>query len=184
MARRIILDRIPFSLTIDRLCIQIIENHRRLSESCLIGVQPRGVHLSRRIRDRLAELAPGIEIPYGELDHTFYRDDFRMHGKPLMPMETRIDFSVEGKRVILVDDVLFTGRTIRSAMEALIDYGRPDDVELLVLIDRRLQRHLPIQAKYVGKVVDSITSEQVRVEWEADGRDAAVWIIPANEKEE
>ena len=91
--------------------------------------------------------------------------------------ETDISFSLEGKNVVLVDDVLYTGRTIRAALDALLDFGRPNDVELLVLIDRRLQRHLPIQAKYVGKVIDSITTEKVKVEWaETDGQDK-VWIL-------
>jgi pyrimidine operon attenuation protein/uracil phosphoribosyltransferase len=110
------------------------------------------------------------------LDITFYRDDFRAKGS-MAANETEIPFSLEEKNIILIDDVLFTGRTIRSALDAMLDYGRPNDVELLVLIDRRLQRHLPIQAKYVGKVIDSIASEKVKVEWkETDGEDK-VWLV-------
>ena len=113
----------------------------------------------------------------GALDITFYRDDFRRKDKPLIPSATNLDFSVENKRVILVDDVLYTGRTIRAALDALVDFGRPKDVELLVLIDRKLHRDLPIQAKYVGKTIDSIEEERVTVDLEGQ----SVWITPKNE---
>jgi pyrimidine operon attenuation protein/uracil phosphoribosyltransferase len=147
-------------------------------------VQPRGVFLANRLYKRLSEILKTKKIEYGKLDITFYRDDFRVKGKPMTANETDIKFSLEGKRIILIDDVLFTGRTIRSALDAILDFGRPKDVELLVLIDRRLQRHLPIQAKYVGKRIDSILSEKVKVEWaETDGEDK-VWILPEPTKNE
>lgn len=177
MQPRLILDSKKFDLTITRLCQQLIEVHKDFSGSAIIGVQPRGVLLADRIHRRLGEILKKKDIDYGKLDITFYRDDFRVKGKPMIADETDIKFSLEGRNIILVDDVLYTGRTIRSALDAILDYGRPADVELLVLIDRRLQRHLPIQAKYVGKVIDSITAEKVKVEWkETDGEDK-VWIV-------
>lgn len=178
MEPRIILDSHRFTLTIERLCRQLIENHGSFDNSVLIGIQPRGIRLSNRIVKRLREITR-MTILYGKLDPTFYRDDFRSGDKIVLPNETHIDFSLEGKKVVLMDDVLFTGRTIRSSMDALLDYGRPDKVELLVLVDRRFTRHLPIQADYIGKTVDSISSEKVKVEWkESDGADK-IWIIPS-----
>ncbi len=177
MQPRVILDSKKLTLTITRLCHQLIEQHKDFSNSAIIGVQPRGVFLANRIHQKLSEILKRKDIEYGKLDITFYRDDFRIKSKPMIADETNISFSLEGKNIILIDDVLYTGRTIRSALDAMLDYGRPDDVELLVLIDRRLQRHLPIQAKYVGRVVDSIAAEKVKVEWkETDGADK-VWIV-------
>ena len=176
MQPRVILDSKKLDLTITRLCHQLIEQHKDFSHSAIVGVQPRGVYLADRIYKKLTSILKGKHIDYGKLDITFYRDDFRAKG-PMEADETNIGFSLEGKNIILIDDVLYTGRTIRAALDAMLDYGRPADVELLVLIDRRLHRHLPIQAKYVGKVVDSITAEKVKVEWkETDGKDN-VWII-------
>ena len=177
MQPRVILDSKKLNFTITRLCHQLIEQHKDFSKSAIIGVQPRGVMLADRVHKKLSEILDKKDINYGKLDITFYRDDFRIKGKPMIADKTEIEFSLEGKNIILVDDVLYTGRTIRSALYAMLDYGRPDDVELLVLVDRRLHRHLPIQAKYVGKIVDSITTEKVKVEWkETDGADK-VWII-------
>lgn len=181
MQPRVILDSKKLDLTITRLCHQLIEQHKDFSEAVIIGVQPRGVFLANRIYGKLTEILKRSDILYGKLDITFYRDDFRLKGKPMIADETDIEFSLEGKNIILIDDVLYTGRTIRSALDAILDYGRPADVELLVLIDRRLHRHLPIQAKYVGKVIDSITEEKVKVEWkEIDGIDK-VWITEDEE---
>ncbi len=177
MHPRLILDSKKLDLTITRLCHQLIEQHKEFNGAAILGVQPRGVMLADRIYTRLREILGGKPIDYGKLDITFYRDDFRIKGKPIIADETNINFSLENKNLVLIDDVLYTGRTIRSALDALLDYGRPADVELLVLIDRRLHRHLPIQAKYVGKIIDSITTEKVRVEWkETDGEDK-VWMI-------
>jgi pyrimidine operon attenuation protein / uracil phosphoribosyltransferase len=181
MHQRIILDSKKLDLTITRLCHQLIEQHRDFSEAALLGVQPRGVLLADRIHSKLCSILKKKDIPYGKLDITFYRDDFRIKGKPMIADETSINFSLENMNIILIDDVLYTGRTIRSALDAMLDYGRPADVELLVLIDRRLQRHVPIQAKYVGKVIDSVTSEKVKVEWkENDGADK-VWMMADKE---
>lgn len=177
MQPRVILDSKKLDLTLTRLCHQLIEQHKDFKDAALIGVQPRGVLLANRIHQKLQSILKQTNILYGKLDITFYRDDFRQKGNAIIADKTEINFSLEGKNIILIDDVLYTGRTIRSALDAMLDFGRPADVELLVLIDRRLQRHLPIQAKYVGKVIDSITSEKVKVEWkETDGADK-VWII-------
>ncbi|HXH19253.1 MAG TPA: bifunctional pyr operon transcriptional regulator/uracil phosphoribosyltransferase PyrR [Chitinophagales bacterium] len=181
MPARVILDSKKFALTIDRLCYQLIENHKDFSNMALIGIQPRGVHLSDRLFHRLKEIRKGVSLKYGVLDITFYRDDFRRSEKVHTASDTTIDFSVEGKDVVLVDDVLFTARTVRAAFDALLDFGRPDKVELLVLIDRRLSRQMPIQPTYVGKTIDAIESEYVKVEWkEIDGEDK-VLILPKKE---
>lgn len=177
MQSRIIFGPKLFQLTVERLCHQLIENHRDFSNSAIIGVQPRGTALAQRIHQRLGQILNNGQIPLGLLDITFHRDDLRNRERILIPNKTHIDFQVEGKRIILVDDVLYTGRTIRSALDALIQYGRPDDVELLVLIDRRLHRTVPIQAKYVGSRVDSIVEEEVKVEWSEDGTGDKVWIL-------
>ena len=178
---RIILDSRKLNLTIDRLCFQLIENHKDFSETVLIGVQPRGVYFSDRLYKRLREIT-GIEIQYGLLDPTFYRDDYRTAEKQLTPKATTIRFSTDGKKVVLIDDVLFSGRTVRAAMDALLDFGRPQKVELLVLIDRKFTRQLPIQPDYVGKAIDSLTSEKVKVEWEQiEGADQ-IWIVPAKKE--
>jgi pyrimidine operon attenuation protein/uracil phosphoribosyltransferase len=182
MEPRIILDSKKFSLTIERLCHQLIENHKDFAKTAIIGIQPRGIHFSNRIQKRLLAINPNLKFDYGFMDITFYRDDFRRREKPLKPSNTEINFSVEGKRVILIDDVLFTGRTIRAAMDALLDFGRPEQVELLVLVDRRFTRDLPIQADYVGKTIDSIESEHVKVEWKEVDKTDAIWILNENEK--
>lgn len=177
MQPRLILDSKKFQLTVTRLCHQLIEQHKDFTNTCIIGVQPRGVLLAERVVKTLSVILKKKDLEFGKLDITFYRDDFRLKGKPMIADETSISFSLEGKNIVLIDDVLYTGRTIRSALDAMLDYGRPADVELLVLIDRRLQRHLPIQAKYAGKIIDSIAAEKVKVEWkETDGHDK-VWIV-------
>lgn len=175
MKPKIILDSKQFEITITRLCYQLIEVHNDFSDSVIIGLQPRGILLAKRIQKKLIEILKNKDIHCGNLDITFYRDDFRK--KELVPNRTEIDFIIEDKNVILVDDVLYTGRTIRAGLDAMLAFGRPKDVELLVLIDRRLSRHVPIQAKYVGKVIDSVTSEKVVVEWnESEGKDVVTLI--------
>ena len=171
MEKQVILHPRQFELTINRLCFQLIENHNNFSETILIGLQPRGIHVVTRLKKRLEEVL-GHEVTCGNLDITFYRDDFRRREIPLIPSATNINFSIENKNIVLVDDVLFTGRTIRSGLDALLAFGRPKSVELLTMIDRRFKRHLPIQADYVGKTVDSLVSERVSVEWsELEGED-------------
>lgn len=174
--KSILTDR-QLAITIDRLSHQLIENHLNFSDTVLIGLQPRGIYLSDRIHRNLQQLLPAVQIPYGRLDITFYRDDYKS-GKGLQaPNETDIEFSLENKRVVLIDDVLYTGRTIRSAMDAMLDFGRPAAIELLVLIDRRFSRELPIQPDYTGRTIDAIITEHVKVLWkERDGKDEVVLI--------
>ena len=170
MQAKIILEKNKFDITIKRLCHQLIEVHNDFSNTVIIGLQPRGIYLARRIQKELQTILNQKQIHCGELDITFYRDDFRK--KELIPNRTNIDFFIEDKNVVLVDDVLFTGRTIRAGLDAMLAFGRPNDVELLVLVDRRLSRHVPIQAKYIGITIDSITTQNVKVEWkEVDGKD-------------
>jgi len=167
---KILLDKTRFDITIKRLCHQLIEVHNDFSETVIIGLQPRGIFLARRIQKELQSILKNKNIRLGELDTTFYRDDFRK--KELIPNRTSIDFIIEDKNVVLVDDVLYTGRTIRAGLDAMLAFGRPKDVELLVLVDRRWSRHVPIQAKYIGMTIDSIATQNVRVEWkEVDGKD-------------
>ncbi|MFN6040029.1 MAG: bifunctional pyr operon transcriptional regulator/uracil phosphoribosyltransferase PyrR [Bacteroidota bacterium] len=167
---KIIIDQKLLDITIIRLAHQLIETHDDFSNTALIGLQPRGIYLAKRVHQKLTQILKKKDILLGELDTTFYRDDFRR--KELIPNKTNIDFIIEDKNVVLIDDVLFTGRTIRAGLDALLAFGRPKDVELLVLIDRRFSRHLPIQAKYVGKVIDSIASQNVKVDWsETDEKD-------------
>lgn len=162
MHPRFILEKDHFDRTLTRLCYQLIENHDTFENSAIIGLQPRGTLLSRAIGSKLKSLL-GHDILYGELDTTFFRDDFRQ--KPLIPQNTSIEFVVDDKKVILIDDVLFTGRSVRAALDALQQFGRPAEVELLVLIDRRLSRHVPVRPDYVGITVDAIFSEKVQVNW-------------------
>jgi pyrimidine operon attenuation protein / uracil phosphoribosyltransferase len=156
------------AVTISRLCQQIIENHDNFQDSVLVGMQPRGKFFAERICRRLYEMQ-GIKVPLGYLDTTFYRDDFRRRNEPLKANSTFMPFVIEGKRVILADDVLYTGRTIRAALSALSEFGRPKEVELLVLIDRIYSRDLPIQPDYVGRAVNTILSQRVQVEWKEQG---------------
>ncbi len=158
------------AITIQRLSQQILENHLNLQDTVLIGIQPRGIYLSDRIITRLRQELGEEKVLYGKLDITFYRDDVRnqLH----IANKTDIPFNIENKQVIIIDDVLYTGRTIRAALDALLDFGRPAKVELCVLIDRRYSRQLPIQADYTGKSIDSIITQKVRVFWkEKDGED-------------
>ena len=157
-------------ITIKRLAHQVLENHADLDNTVLIGLQPRGIFLSDKIVDEIKKEVPSADIQYGKLDITFYRDDIRkeLH----IANRTDIPFSIEEKNVILIDDVLYTGRTIRAALDALLDFGRPEKVELCVLIDRRFSRQLPIQPDYIGKSIDAIVSQKVKVFWKAkDGKD-------------
>ncbi len=170
-----ILTPYQISLTIKRLANQLLENHLSKETLIVIGLQPRGIFLSERIVTEIKNEDPSLPLNYGKLDITFYRDDIRkeLH----VPNKTEINFSIEGRKVILVDDVLYTGRTIRAALDALMDFGRPDGVELLVLIDRRYSRELPIQPDYTGKSIDSIISQKVKVMWqERDGKDEVMLI--------
>ena len=159
-----ILSEKQLDITIKRLSHQILEENDDLANTVFIGIQPRGVFLADKIVEELKNQMPGSIILYGRLDITFYRDDIRQELH--IANQTDIPFSIEEKRVVLIDDVLYTGRTIRAALDALQDFGRPEKVELCVLINRRFSRELPIQPDYVGKAIDSIISQKVKVEWE------------------
>ena len=182
MEKQVILNAKHLELTLKRLCHELIETHNDFSETVIIGLQPRGIHVVQRVKAQLENILDK-KITCGSLDITFYRDDFRRRETPLMPSVTIIDFSIENKNIVLVDDVLFTGRTIRSGLDALLSFGRPKSVELLVLVDRRFRRDLPIDANYVGKAVDTLLSERVSVEWtEIEGKDKVVLYSKENDE--
>jgi pyrimidine operon attenuation protein/uracil phosphoribosyltransferase len=174
---KIILEKKQFSIVIDRLCYELIEKHGLFENTAIIGLQPRGIYLARRVLKRLNEITYNNSITYGELDISFYRDDFRRGNEQIVPSEMKINFTVENKKVVLIDDVLYTGRSIRSALDALVDFGRPDKVELMVLIDRRYSRHLPIQPDYTGITVDTRSNDKVKVEWKENNKADAAMII-------
>jgi len=177
-----LLNQPKFQLTLNRLSYQLIENHDDFRDSVIIGLQPRGLYLSRRLVSELSRILPGTIIQHGILDNTFYRDDFRHNEILLVPNSTEINFIVEKKKVILVDDVLFTGRTVRAGMDALLAFGRPAKVELLVLVDRRFSRQVPIEPDYIGMQVDSRASQKVKVNWnESEGEDSVILITEDNE---
>lgn len=171
-----LLNQERFALAIERLCHRVLEDWGDFSNACMVGIQPRGAYLSDRIHRRLEALLGGRKIEYGKLDITFFRDDFRTEGGPLMPHPNEIDFLVTDKKVLLIDDVLYTGRTISAALTALQNYGRPQAVELLVLVDRRFNRQLPVQPDYFGISVDALDEAYVRVHWkEIHGEDSVLF---------
>lgn len=172
-----LLDTKQLDITLQRLAHQLVENYSHFNDTVIIGIQPRGIWLSDRIAELVKHITGEKQIAYGKLDITFYRDDVHSGNEIHIPNQTDIPFSIEDKSVILIDDVLHTGRTIRSAMDALIDFGRPKSVELMVLIDRRFSRELPIQPDYVGQTIDTIITQKVKVYWkEKDQKDEVVLI--------
>jgi pyrimidine operon attenuation protein/uracil phosphoribosyltransferase len=175
MQKKTLLDGKKFQITIKRLCHQLIENHTDFSDTVLIGIQPRGSYFADRVQQELSAILPESKILKGNLDITFFRDDFRRKDGLGSASSNSINFIIEGKNVILIDDVLWTGRTIRAALDALLAFGRPARVELMVLIDRRFSRHVPIEADYIGQQVDSLDSQLVRVSWnETEGEDKVI----------
>lgn len=177
MQKRLILDSHLLEITVNRLCQQLIENHGNFSDSVIIGLQPRGIYLAELIKTRLSNNL-SIEVPLGYLDTTFHRDDFRRREKTPEPSTTNIQFIIEDKNVILVDDVIYTGRSIRAAMDAMITFGRPRKVELLILINRKYSRQLPIEPDYVGRDVNTIETQRVLVEWKVQGnKENKIWLI-------
>lgn len=159
----ILLSSTQLDLTIKRLAHQLVENLNELNNIVFVGIQPRGKLVANKMMDTIATLYPDFKLQYGVLDITFYRDDIRdeLHE----PKETTLTQSIEGKKVILIDDVLYTGRTIRAALDALQDFGRPKKVELCVLIDRSFNRELPIQPDYCGLSIDTKPQQNVVVDW-------------------
>jgi pyrimidine operon attenuation protein/uracil phosphoribosyltransferase len=175
--KRLILNQPLLDITLKRLCQEIIENHDPLEDTVLIGLQPRGIFLAERIA-RFLKDDFGVNIPLGYLDATFYRDDFKRKGNILKPNSTQINFIIENKKVILIDDVLATGRMVRAAIDAMQAFGRPEKVELLCLIDRKYNRDLPIQANFAGKKVNTLDSQRVLVEWKEQGHsEDCIWLI-------
>ena len=174
---RQILNQKDIQITIERLCQQLIEHHGDFKNTVIVGVQPRGTFLSNRIITKLKQLLNTTNLESGSLDISFYRDDLRRRDEPIVPEIMEMNLSLESKKVVLIDDVLFTGRSIRSAIDALMAFGRPRSVELLTLIDRRFSRDLPIQPNYVGRRIDAIDSEKVIVEWkEVNGKDRILMV--------
>jgi len=181
MEKRLILDTDLLQITINRLVEELIENHKDFQDTVLIGLQPRGVFLAQRIQKRLNKRL-NKELPLGLLDTTFYRDDFRRRDIPIKANATDIPFLIEDKKVILIDDVLFTGRTVRAALDAMIAFGRPRLVELLAFIDRKYTRDLPIQPDYVGQRVNTIKTQRVLVEWTDQGAENdKIWLVTKEE---
>lgn len=177
--KRIILAKNQVDLILTRICHQLVEEHGDFSDTALIALQPRGILLGNALKTKLKELFD-INADYGELDTTFHRDDFRRSNKPLIPNTVSIDFEIEDKRIILLDDVLYTGRSIRAALDAINDFGRPATVELVTLINRKFKREVPIHPDYVGEHIDSRNDDYVKVEWE-DNK-CQVWIITDKEE--
>lgn len=180
MAQKILLNSKDIHIILHRLACQLLENHIDFSNTVLVGLQPRGTFLANRISQILKEEYNIKNLKLGQLDITFFRDDFRRRDAPLEANSTNLNFTIENKKVVLVDDVLFSGRSIRSALTAIQSFGRPDSVELLVLIDRRFSRHLPIQPNYKGRQVDVINSEKVKVTWKENDKKDAVYLINNN----
>lgn len=177
MSQKILLNAKEIGVILQRLACQLVENHKNFEDSVLVGIQPRGSFLAERLFKILKEEYKLHNLAYGKLDITFYRDDFRRGDKVLKANETDINFIVENKKVVLIDDVLFTGRSIRSALTALQSFGRPSKIELLTLIDRRFSRHLPIQPDYNGRKVDAINNEHVKVCWQNNDGEDAVYLL-------
>lgn len=177
MSKKVLLSSKEIQIILHRLACQLLENHVDFKNTVLIGLQPRGIFLAKRLTDLLRDHYKVKEIHLGSLDITFYRDDFRRGDKPLEASKTHIDFLVEDKKVVFIDDVLYTGRSIRSALTAIQSFGRPAEIELLTLIDRRFSRHLPIQPNYRGRQVDAINGEKVQVLWEENDGQDIVYLI-------
>ena len=176
MSNKILLDSKKIEIILRRLVYQLIENHKDFHDTILLGLQPRGIFLIDKILDIFKRDHPNIEIKSGILDYTFFRDDFRRSEKTLSASLTKIDFSIENKNVVLIDDVLFTGRSIKAAMSSIDTYGRPKSIELLVLIDRRFKREIPIEANYCGAKIDTFKGDRVKVVWGEKLRDNVIYI--------
>ncbi len=181
MQKRLILNSKLLDITISRLCQELVENHDTFQDTVIIGLQPRGIFFAERVKTKLEQILE-VKISIGQLDTTFYRDDFRRREMPKAANATNIPFLIEDKKVILIDDVLFTGRSIRAALNAMIAFGRPSKVELLVLINRKYSRDVPIEPKYIGKNVNTLFSQKVLVELKEQGmKNDNIWLIEDNE---
>ena len=176
MPNKILLDSKKIEIILSRLVYELIENHKDFHETVLLGLQPRGVFLIDKILEVFKRDHPNIKIKSGILDYTFFRDDFRRSEKTLSASFTKIDFSIENKNIVLIDDVLFTGRSIKAAMSSIDTYGRPKSIELLVLIDRRFKREIPIEANYCGAKIDTFKGDRVKVLWGEKLKDNVIYI--------
>ena len=176
MSNKILLDSKKIEIILSRLVYQLIENHKDFHDTVLLGLQPRGILLIDKILEIFKRDHPNIEIKSGILDYTFFRDDFRRSENTLSASSTKIDFSIENKNVVLIDDVLFTGRSIKAAMSSIDSYGRPKSIELLVLIDRRFKREIPIEANYCGAKIDTFKGDRVKVVWGDKLSDNVIYI--------
>jgi pyrimidine operon attenuation protein/uracil phosphoribosyltransferase len=176
MPKKILLDSKKIDLILNRLVCELVENHKDFNNTVLIGLQPRGTYLIEKILDIFKKKYPNINIKSGILDFTFFRDDFRRSEKTLKASSTQINFSIENKNVVLIDDVLFTGRSIKAAMSSIDSYGRPNSIELLVLIDRRYKREIPIQANYCGAKIDTFKGDRVNFVWNENSDENVIYI--------
>ena len=188
---RVISEKEKFDLTIERLCYHLIEDYDNFEDTCIVGIQTGGAQLATRLLQKLAEILPRQRVVkpqassvgnilFGKLDITFYRDDFRTSKKPLAANVNDMPFVIENQRIILVDDVLYTGRSVQAAMTALNHYGRPKSIKLLVLVERRFNREIPVRPDYIGLSMDSLDDAYVSVEWaESEGEDR-ILIYPKN----
>jgi pyrimidine operon attenuation protein/uracil phosphoribosyltransferase len=176
MPKKVLLDSKKIDIILNRLVCQLVENHKDFDNTVLIGLQPRGAFLIDKILEIFDKEYPKIDIKSGILDFTFFRDDFRRSEKTLSASSTQINFSVENKNVVLIDDVLFTGRSIKAAMSSMDSYGRPNSIELLVLIDRRFKREIPIEANYCGAKIDTFKGDRVNVVWGKNSKDNIIYI--------
>ncbi|NQX84702.1 MAG: bifunctional pyr operon transcriptional regulator/uracil phosphoribosyltransferase PyrR [Flavobacteriaceae bacterium] len=177
MSQKVLLNHKEVNIILHRLACQLIENHHDFNNTVLVGIQPRGKFLANRLSAILKKDYNIKNVILGHLDITFFRDDFRRGEKPLEANTTNINFIVEGKHVVFIDDVLYTGRSIRAALTAIQSFGRPNEIELLTLIDRRFSRHLPIQPDYRGRQVDAINNEKVKVNWKENDGEDSVYLI-------
>lgn len=177
MQKKLLLDEKLLNITIHRLGQQLIENYGNFEDTVLIGLQPRGVFVLDLIKESLNEMTGKAPI-IGYLDSTFHRDDFRRRETPVKASSTDIPILLEDKNVILIDDVLFTGRSVRAALDAMITFGRPRKVELLVLVNRKYQRELPIEPHYIGTNVHTRQSQKVLVELKKQGnKKNSIWLV-------
>jgi len=177
MEKKVLLNDYEIDVTVERLCQQLIEHHDTFENTVIIGIQPRGTFLSKRIVSKLNYMLKNSVVRHGCLDISFHRDDLRIKKHPIIPKSIDINFNIEEKHVILVDDVVYTGRSVRSALDALMTFGRPNTVELLTLINRNYSRHLPIQPDYIGKSVNTLDSEKIIVNWKEENKSDKVLII-------
>ncbi len=177
MKQKKLLDKSTLDVLLNRLSCELIENHFDFKNSILIGLQPRGVFVLNKLVERLENKYLISNLKFGKLDTTFFRDDFRSKKDHPRASFSNIKFDIEGKRLVLIDDVLYTGRSVRAALIAIESYGRPRKIELLTLINRRFTRHLPIQPDYVGLNVDTLQKDRVNVNLQESSIDEAVYIL-------